>query len=356
MEQIVNDIRNPILLANIHVTMSSSKEDGTAAASETNEDSKQDEAPAKLCSACEKKSNTAKLCNWCKCVCYCDGNCQNRHHSEHKEDCMRIKKELDKRGEKFDLGTEKEIGPLRKLPPREECPICMRALPLHDSFHMYFACCGKIICGGCDMQHQMKSREQAVPRTCAFCRTAVPESDEKYLVQLRKRVKLKDPAALCNMAMEYGRGELGLPVDEAKCIDLLRESACLGFPPAHYQLGRFHDNGEMGLEQNEEEALKYWEKAAEGGHLASRHNAGCIEGGNGNHVAAIRHLRLSASGGCRSSMDDLIESYFEEGLLHHADLAETLQAFYRSRGEMRSEDRVQYIEYLKENYKVEYDD
>ena len=48
---------------------------------------------------------------------------------------------------------------------------------------------------------------------------------------------------------------------------------------------------------------------------------------------------------------------FEKGLLHHGDLAETLQAFYRSRGEMKSGDRDQYIKYLKEigKYKDEYD-
>jgi len=33
--------------------------------------------------------------------------------------------------------------------------------------------------------------------------------------------------------------------------------------------------------------------------------------------------------------------------LHHGDLAETLLAFYRSRAEMKSEDRDQYISYLK---------
>ena len=38
----------------------------------------------------------------------------------------------------------------------------------------------------------------------------------------------------------------------------------------------------------------------------SRHNVGCKEYGNGDHVAAMRHLRLSASGGIRKSMDCLI--------------------------------------------------
>jgi TPR repeat protein len=145
-------------------------------------------------------------------------------------------------------------------------------------------------------------------------------------------------------------------MDQTKCIELLRESADLGFPPAQYQLGKFHRHSEMGLEQNEEEGLKYYEKAAEGGDLDARHNLGCLEGQNGDVVAAMRHWRLAASGGYRMSMDGLI-TYFEDGSLHHGDLAEAIRAFYRSRAEMKSEGRDQFIKHLKMTgkYKEEYD-
>ena len=55
-------------------------------------------------------------------------------------------------------------------------------------------------------------------------------------------------------------------------------------------------------------------------------------------------------------MESLIVS-FEGGLLHHGDLAGTLQAMYRSRAEMRSENRDEWIKYLKktEQYQQEYD-
>ena len=48
----------------------------------------------------------------------------------------------------------------------------------------------------------------------------------------------------------------------------------------------------MGLEQNKEEALKYWEKAADGGDIGARHNLGCTEEDNGDDVAALRHVRV----------------------------------------------------------------
>jgi TPR repeat protein len=147
--------------------------------------------------------------------------------------------------------------------------------------------------------------------------------------------------------MKYGRGERGLPVDQAKCIDLYREAAVLGHPRALFQLGNFYHKGVMGLEQNDEEALKYWEKAAEGGDIRALSNVACAEAASYNRVAAMRHWRLSASGGYRKSMDALINLYFGEGFLNHCDLAETLQAFYRAQAEMKNEGRDKYIAALK---------
>jgi len=352
-------------------TMSSTKVDGTVAAAQqlgsmslgesverkdndTEPTAKNNGARTKLCSACGKNSDALQKCRACKCVWYCDKDCQNRHWKEHKKECKPIKMALAKRGGKLDLGTEEDVGPLGKVPPREECPICMRVLPIYKPLQSYYTCCGKTLCGGCDFQHQMKSGEWP---TCAFCRTTLPKSDEEKLARLSKRVERKDPQGLMRVAMNYGYGELGLPVDQAKCIDLLRQSAGLGFPSAQYQLGNFHRLGKMGLQQNEEEALRYFKEASEGGHLLSLHNLGCMEEDeNGDHVAAMRHWQLSASGGSITSTGILI-TCFEDGLLQHSDLAESLQAMYRSRNEMRSEDRDMFVEYLKMTgeYKEQYD-
>jgi TPR repeat protein len=172
------------------------------------------------------------------------------------------------------------------------------------------------------------------------------------MVRLRKRVELKDPVAKSAMAFHYGDGDFGLPVDQSKFIDLLHESAGLGHPGALYQLGLTHHVGDMGIEQNDEEALKYWKKAAEGGDVMGGNNAGCIEAKNDNKISAMRHWRLAASGGYRRSMDALIVN-FEKGFLRHGDLAETLQAMYAARSEMKSEDRDEYIKHLKRTGKYE---
>ena len=362
--------------------MAPSKEDGTAGAAEQlgtmslgksverkgepeseNEDDTNG-TPTKLCSACGEKSDTVKKCTACKCVWYCDKECQNKHWKEHKKECKRIKKELVKREGKLDLGTELDVGPLGKVPPQEECPICLLPLPINESLHCYANCCGKILCGACDLQQQIRSEIRAAesgqtpapPPICAFCREKIPESNEEVLARARRRVERNDPGALRNMALNYGYGRRGISVDQAKCIELLRQSAGLGLSGAQYNLGYFHDTGTMGLEQNEKEAIKYYEQAAKGGDLVARHNIGCREGRNGNEVAAMRHCRLSASGGFKPAIENLIHC-FENGLLRHSDLAVTLRAMYLARAEMKSEGRDKYIAHLKRTgqYEAEYE-
>ena len=347
-------------------TMASTKEDSTAEAAEQlgsislgdsverkDNDNEPNGTPTKMCSKCGKKSNALMKCRACKCVWYCDKDCQNKHWKEHKKECKPIKKILEKRGGKLDVGTELDVGPLGEVPPREECPICMQVLPIHEKLSSYAVCCGKKLCGGCDYQHQMKSGETL---TCAFCREPISQSAEEALVPLRKRVELKDPNAMFHMALEYGYGLHGLPVDQAKGKTLLCEAAGLGLPDAQFTLGDYYRHGHMGFEQNEEEALKYFKEAAEGGDVLSRHNVGMAEGRNGNYDAAMRHLRLSASSGDRKSIEFLISS-FEVGMLRHGDLSETVHAFYRARAELKSDGRDKFIAYLKSNgqYNKEYD-
>ena len=172
-------------------------------------------------------------------------------------------------------------------------------------------------------------------------------SDETLVALRGKRVELKDPHALCDLAIDYGYGQNGLSVDHTKCVDLMRQSAALGCPIAHFQLGVFHHEGGMGLEQNEKESLKYLRKAAEKGNIKALHNLGCAENESGDIVAAMRHWRLSASRGSKLSMNSLI-ACFEDGYFHHGKLAETLQTMYAARSEMKSEGRDHFIEhYLK---------
>ena len=92
-------------------TMASTEQDGTAATTveqlgsmslksvERKDDDEANKPTTKngtptltlLCSACGKKPNSLKKCNGCKCVWYCDKECQNKHRKEHKHECRPIK-------------------------------------------------------------------------------------------------------------------------------------------------------------------------------------------------------------------------------------------------------------------------
>ena len=167
-----------------------------------------------LCSECDKESDTLVKCRACKCVYYCDKDCQNKHWKVHKKECRRIKKKLDERGGKLDLGTELDVGPLGKMPSREECPICMLVLPINENLHVYAACCGKVLCAGCNFQDHVQTEKRAdtgqtpMTRTCAFCRSAMPKDEEEILAQMRKRVELKDPNAIRNMGLDFESGAM----------------------------------------------------------------------------------------------------------------------------------------------------
>ena len=49
-------------------------------------------------------------------------------------------------------------------------------------------------------------------------------------------------------------------------------------------------------------------------------------------------------------MNNLLK-HFEVGFLHHGDLAETMRVFYRSRAELKSDDRDQFTKKTGRNKK-----
>ena len=219
----------------------------------------------------------------------------------------------------------------------------MLAMPIDGRLLFYMVCCGKTICCGCKVQHEIKHKEQ----TCAFCRELIAKTEEVALARIRKRVDLKDRDAMYCMSTYYRRGQMGLSVNQAKCIDLLRQAADLGLPGAHYELGNIHHSGELGLEQDDAKAKMHWKKAADSGHLVSQHNIGHkMAEMHDDFVTAMRYWRLAASGGYKPSIKTLIEC-FERGFFHHRDLSEALQNHYKATAEMKSNERDQYINILK---------
>ena len=84
-------------------------------------------------------------------------------------------------------------------------------------------------------------------------------------------------------------GEMGIPRNFAKGIELLKEAAKLGDVHAHYCLGFAYDEGDFGLKKDMNLAVNHYKVAAMGGHFEARHNLGVIKYKEGSFDRALRH-------------------------------------------------------------------
>ena len=260
-------------------------------------------------------------------------------------------------------------------PPRPDCDICMYTLPLRLSFQSYMNCCGKTICFGCFKMHcttisktnkkrtEKAKKEQLPPPpllelTCSFCRTEMPEPDERgdeqILDRTQKRVEMKDSDALLQLSHYYRDGQYGLSPDEGKYLELIHQAASLGSADAHSNLGNIYRLGKCGVSPDIEKARSHFEAAAKRGHVTSRHNLGAFDYLNGNKKTAVRHWRLSAAAGYQPSVDLLIKC-FQKGLLSKESLEKSIRAKHEACEAIRSEDRDLALNVMKLEGDVEGD-
>ena len=133
-------------------------------------------------------------------------------------------------------------------------------------------------------------------RLCPFCRTPYHTSDEEYVKRIKKRAGCNDANAMHQLGCYYYTGDVGLPQDCNKAIELWLRAGELGCAESYYNLAVSYDNGE-GVERDMKKASLYDELAAMGGRVVARHNLGCMEGRAGNLDRAIKHLMISARAG-----------------------------------------------------------
>ena len=274
------------------------------------------------CAACGKGGDELKACTACKLVKYCGVDCERSHCPQHK-----ISWECTKRA------AELHDEALFKQPPgRDECPICFLDLPIRDDQMMYKACCGKTICQGCDYASVVQSDNNS----CPFCRKPAARSLDEARKRIERRVELKDAEAIGMIGKYYLNGELGLQQDHQKGLELLQNAVELGSIEAHYNLGCEYYHGKNGVEVDKKKANYYWGVAAIAGHVLARHNLGSMEGRDGNHHRAMKHVMISASTGCDISLKEVQDGY-RCGIVSKDDFEKTLRAHQKSKDEMKSE-------------------
>ena len=116
------------------------------------------------------------------------------------------------------------------------------------------------------------------------------------------------PRSLYNIAHMHYNG-FGLEQNRNEAFKFYEQAAEKGFPLAFHQIGFYFDNG-IGRDVNVQEAVKWYEKAAEKGVLISHHNLGFIYDtgrltGKSDYAEAVRWYTFAAEQGYVNSQVNL---------------------------------------------------
>ena len=160
---------------------------------------------------------------------------------------------------------------------------------------------------------------------CAFCRTPPASSNEESIKRIKKRVELDDASAICDLGGYYSRGLYGLPRDQAKSLKLWHRAGVeLDHAGSYHNIGNSYLDG-MGVERDMEKARHYWELAAIGGNIRSRHNLGVNEQAKCNYDRALQHFTIATGSGHAGSLKE-IQTLYMQGHVTKDDYANALRA------------------------------
>ena len=76
------------------------------------------------------------------------------------------------------------------------------------------------------------------------------------------------PAAQYDLAIDYSRGEDGLPKNSPQAVGWYKKAASQGYAPAETSLGNAYFHGWDGLSKSATQAVYWWEKAAAQGYMS----------------------------------------------------------------------------------------
>ena len=150
------------------------------------------------------------------------------------------------------------------------------------------------------------------------------DADRKFVEATKVKAENGDKISQCALAEWYANGRLGLIKDDEEAIKWYRKAAEQGFAEAQYNLGVCYGTGE-GVTMDEVEAVNWYRKAADQRYAPAQSNLGVMyETGQGvakNYTEAVKWYRKAAEQGDATAQCNLAGCYyFGKGIL--ADYAE----------------------------------
>jgi len=211
-------------------------------------------------------------------------------------------------------------------------------MPTHRRGQRYQSCCGKVICSGCCYAPLYDNQGNEVDNEkCPFCRVPTPTSYEEVIKRETKRVEVNDVIAIHNRGVWYRDGRNGLQQNYVKALELYHRAGELGYARAYSNIGYAYHNGE-GVEIDETKAVHYYELAAMGGNVLSRHNLGYMEENAGNIERVLKHHKISVEGGHVPSLE-AFQDLYSKGYATKEDYTKALQSYQAYLGEIKSAQR-----------------
>ena len=193
------------------------------------------------------------------------------------------------------------------LPPTDDCAICLVPLSRVAANSKYWACCGKLICAGCDGRMEEKGKKLA--SACPNCREPNSNDLNDYYRQVEARASKNDLIALKTLGAYFAGGLNGFPKDDLKALDCWIRAVELGSPETCAQIAMSYSSGRGGVNKDMERKELFFTVGALRGSIFARHEIGISEYESGNFEIGIRHWKIAAEAGMQQSIDMLKKIY-----------------------------------------------
>jgi len=280
------------------------------------EEAKVEKAAEMCCASCgittDVNDMKLKECTDFDLVRYCSDKCQQEHQTQHeaisKDRAAELRDEI-----LFRQPESTHVG---------DCPICLLPLRLDPAKSLFYSCCSKMICKGCDHANKLRQREEQLECTCPFCRQVLPDTQDGVDKNFMNRAATNnDPVALRLMGMKhYREGDYDAAFKcHTKAVDL-------GDVGAKFHLAHLYMGGE-GVDKDMKMGLHYYEEAAIAGHPRARYSRACYEMVDGRIDRAVKHWIIAANLGDDDSIQTL-KGFYARGEVSKEEFAAALRAHY----------------------------